>query len=523
MAKKTTYFDYLRQEMGELIDQLDLSDLQKQSLKRRWLDQVIWADKKADQCRRAHYRLRVTTIVGGVILPALVGLNFQLGKDNEFLRTWFPYVPFVLSQVIAVSAASEEFFKYGDRWREYRQLSEDLKAEGWQFMQLSGAYQYKELLMDMTPPVPRSETPVIEFQDFRSIDFTPSFQTRTTHQESFRRFTGQIEALIKNDVSNYITALQQKQTQEKVQVQQLVSQATAVTDGKNPYAAADESSDGLSYGTSDSPALSDNQWAGSANNFANPSIAPTAAPINNFNGSFNGFNESGPGYGSQPSSPQPSSPQSTARFTPMDRSSHDPFSLHAGEQFNPSDRAVSTPFTTSMPAPLTPIAPPPTPAIAAPPPTQPPTIAPVALPIPIAALNPPAENLNINAKILAAANQFRGTSTAAGPDGGNNACGWSLHQVLQIAGVNAIGSNPNYVTTIAETLAGGRGQKVTPATAKAGDIVIAAEEAHIGIALTDGCTRVLSNSSSRASFCWETNQDFDGYYGAASTIYRLLS
>ena len=514
MAKKTTYFDYLRQEMGELIDQLDLSDLQKQSLKRRWLDQVIWADKKADQCRRAHYRLRVTTIVGGVILPALVGLNFQLGKDNEFLRTWFPYVPFVLSQVIAVSAASEEFFKYGDRWREYRQLSEDLKAEGWQFMQLSGAYQYKELLMDMTPPVPRSETPVIQFQDFQSIDFTPTFQTRTTHQESFRRFTGQIEALIKNDVSNYITALQQKQTQEKVQVQQLMSQATAVTDGKNPYAAADESSDGSSYGTSDSPAPSDNHWAGSVNTLANPAIAPTAAPTNNFNSSFNGFNESGPGY-SSPSSPPPSSPQSTARFTPMDRSSHDPFSLHAGEQFNPSDRSVSTPFTAAMPAPLTPIVAPPTPL--------PPAIAPIVQPVPIAAVNPPAENLSINAKILAAANQYKGTSTAAGPDRGNNACGWSLHQVLQIAGVNAIGSAPDYVPAIAEALAGGRGQKVTPATAKAGDIVIAAEESHIGIALTDGCTRVLSNSSSRASFCWETNQDFDGYYGAASTIYRLLS
>ena len=199
----------------------------------------------------------------------------------------------------------------------------------------------------------------------------------------------------------------------------------------------------------------------------------------------------------------------------MDRSSQHPFSLHTSEQFNPSDRAVSTPFTTAMPAPLTPIVAPPTPL--------PPGIPPIVQPIPIAAVNPPAENLNINAKVLAAANQFRGTSTAAGPDGGNNACGWSLHQVLQIAGVNAIGSNPNYVPAIAEALAGGRGQKVTPATAKAGDIVIAAEEAHIGIALTDGCTRVLSNSSSRASFCWETNQDFDGYYGAASTIYRLLS
>ena len=75
MAKKKTYYDYLREELGDLIGQLDLPAFQKETLKRRWLDQVVWADKKADQCRRLHYRLRLTTIIGGVILPALVGVN----------------------------------------------------------------------------------------------------------------------------------------------------------------------------------------------------------------------------------------------------------------------------------------------------------------------------------------------------------------------------------------------------------------------------------------------------------------
>lgn len=477
MAKKATYFDYLRQEMGELIDQLDLSDFQKQSLKQRWLDQVIWADKKADQCRRAHYRLRVTTIVGGVILPALVGLNFQLGKDNEFLRNWFPYVPFVLSQVIAVSVAAEEFFKYGDRWRDYRQLSEDLKAEGWQFMQLSGTYQYKELQFDMVPPVPRSETPIIQFEDFNSINLIPTSFTRTTHKESFRRFTGQVEALVKNDVSSYITALQQKQAQETQQVQQIVSQATAVIDGKNPYATSDASS--------------------------NVSV----------NGSSNGSRYAQP-MAQQSITPQSITPQSTAQFTPqftpIDRSSRPDLS----SLITPTNNNNS-PVTAALPLPLVPVAPPS--ALLAPP------IAAVALSSPTVPVNLPAENLSINAKILAAANQFRGTSTADGPDGGNNACGWSLHQVLQIAGISAIGSNPNLVPAIAETLANGRGKKVTSGTAKAGDLVIAFEEAHIGIALTDGCTRVLSNSSSRACFSWESDQNFDGSYGGLSTIYRLLS
>ena len=52
MAKKTSYYDYLRQEMTDMVEQLELPDLCKQSLKSRWLDQVVWADKKAEECRR---------------------------------------------------------------------------------------------------------------------------------------------------------------------------------------------------------------------------------------------------------------------------------------------------------------------------------------------------------------------------------------------------------------------------------------------------------------------------------------
>jgi hypothetical protein len=42
--------------------------------------------------------------------------------------------------VVALSAAVEEFFHYGERWRHYRRTVERLKSEGWQFFQLSGAY-----------------------------------------------------------------------------------------------------------------------------------------------------------------------------------------------------------------------------------------------------------------------------------------------------------------------------------------------------------------------------------------------
>ena len=50
-------------------------------------------------------------------------------------------VTFAVSLVVALSAAVEGFFRFGDRWRHYRSLVEELKSEGWSFHELSGPYR----------------------------------------------------------------------------------------------------------------------------------------------------------------------------------------------------------------------------------------------------------------------------------------------------------------------------------------------------------------------------------------------
>lgn len=204
MAKKVSYHQMLRQEMSGLIDQLELPEIYKQSLRGRWLDQTIWADKKADQCRRWHYRMRLTTIIGGVVLPALVGINFQVGRNNNFLRVWFPYLTFGLSQVIAVSAAIEEFCRFGDRWRQYRQMAEDLKTEGWQYLQGSGLYE-------------KAKTPI----------------------DSYSMFASRVESIIKNDVQSYISQLMQDQAKQEQAAQKALSSAQSVASDRSLFATAD--------------------------------------------------------------------------------------------------------------------------------------------------------------------------------------------------------------------------------------------------------------------------------------------
>ncbi len=130
------YNEQFKQEMNSLIQQIELSDLQRQFMKSRWMSQMLWLESRAQQNRNRYYFLRLITIIGGVIVPALVGININGNNIKEVIG----WVAFALSQVVAISAAVEEFFQYKKRYLHYRNSAELMKIEGWQFFQLSGPY-----------------------------------------------------------------------------------------------------------------------------------------------------------------------------------------------------------------------------------------------------------------------------------------------------------------------------------------------------------------------------------------------
>lgn len=171
-----SYSDRFKKDMSDIIDQLDLSEFQKKSMKSRWLDQLSWLSGKAKHSQKWYYRLRLTTIVGGVVIPALVSLNIADSKTREY-AIWFT---FGISQMVAISASIDEFFHYGDLRLQYRKTSEALKAEGWQFFQLTGPYQ-----------------------------------TTTSHSQAYVQFSGRVESIIQNDVQGFTELLKQKQEEEK--------------------------------------------------------------------------------------------------------------------------------------------------------------------------------------------------------------------------------------------------------------------------------------------------------------------
>ncbi len=138
--------------------------------------------------------------------------------------------------------------------------------------------------------------------------------------------------------------------------------------------------------------------------------------------------------------------------------------------------------------------------------------------------NPVGAGGNFNEAIHNAAKSLQGMDTSSGPDGGNLACAWAVTKVLKKAGVAPIGSNTNYVPSVLDALKGGRGRPITKAEVLPGDIVIASNIGHIGIAMSNGAGQVLSNSSSRRAFRWMSGPNFDGYYGSgSSTFYRVIN
>jgi hypothetical protein len=130
-----SYEQRLRDELAQIIGQLQLSPLQQRCLRVRWVDTVLWMEGRAGHARNRYYLLRLLVIAGGVLIPALVSLDLA-GLGAAAIK----WATFGLSLVVAISAAVEGFFRYGERWRHYRSTVERLKAEGWRFLQLGGGY-----------------------------------------------------------------------------------------------------------------------------------------------------------------------------------------------------------------------------------------------------------------------------------------------------------------------------------------------------------------------------------------------
>ena len=135
---------------------------------------------RAQKSKKQYYRLRLVTIIGGVIVPALVSLNIDGSNGQNNIQQILGWIAFGLSQAVAISAAVEGFFQYGDRYRNYRNTAETMKIEGWQFFQLSGPYRNAQ-----------------------------------SHAEVYSDFAQRVENILQREVEGYLTEVVQEKEKEK--------------------------------------------------------------------------------------------------------------------------------------------------------------------------------------------------------------------------------------------------------------------------------------------------------------------
>lgn len=188
---KDSYQKFLKKTLVGMIDRLDIDEFRKDALKSRWLDQLLWLESSAGKAKKRFYTLRLVTIVGGVITPALVSFNFAP------LREVFLWSAFGMSQAVAISAAVEELFGFSGRYRTFRNTAEGMKVEGWQYFQLAGQYSC-----------------------YRS------------HSAAYVEFASRVEAMIKQDIEGYMAQLQQADAatqQARDQAKEAAASTTAVT------------------------------------------------------------------------------------------------------------------------------------------------------------------------------------------------------------------------------------------------------------------------------------------------------
>jgi Protein of unknown function (DUF4231) len=167
-------------QLTRVIDRLRMPAEKKEWMRDRWLDQVLWFDRRARQANRRHMALRITAIAGGVLVPGLVSLNY--GGN----ASWSKPLAFAVSLLVAVSVGLDGFFHFGDRWRHFRRTAELLKIEGWLFIEGGGRY--------------KAHRPHSDF-----------------HDRFFSLFATKVEELVRRDVEVYLTQIVQEKPEDHEQ------------------------------------------------------------------------------------------------------------------------------------------------------------------------------------------------------------------------------------------------------------------------------------------------------------------
>lgn len=122
--------------LAAALARLELSDAQQAAVQARYISYVDWLERAAVRSRRAHYALRLTAVVGGVVVTSMSSAEV-LGDPVAAVK----WILLATSLAVGIALAIDGFLNLGERWRHYRRSVEILKSQGWRFVQRTDPYR----------------------------------------------------------------------------------------------------------------------------------------------------------------------------------------------------------------------------------------------------------------------------------------------------------------------------------------------------------------------------------------------
>ena len=117
-----------------VIDKLDLTPIQKEIIKERYINLVEETHLRARRISAIYHVSHLIVTVGSLIVPALMSIQYMTTENQIYWITW------VLSLLVTTSNGLLTLFKIDKKYLYLHTNTERLTTEGWQYTQLSGRY-----------------------------------------------------------------------------------------------------------------------------------------------------------------------------------------------------------------------------------------------------------------------------------------------------------------------------------------------------------------------------------------------
>ena len=131
------------ERVKDIIDNLELKNKSDNDIiKNRFLYEVLLYEQKRDKTKKYYNAFRFIVTVGSIFLPAILSIGqmdpAKLPKNFDAISYWASWT---ISLTVTACNGFLQLFSLDKNYFTYSIVTEQLKTEGWQYLQLSGKYE----------------------------------------------------------------------------------------------------------------------------------------------------------------------------------------------------------------------------------------------------------------------------------------------------------------------------------------------------------------------------------------------